>query len=257
MKKRFLRTLLVLSLVCCLTLSAHGEIYYGSDGWQVVFSAAGRMNSNFTSADLADAIAGMQPGDTTVFSLDLTNQNETAVDWYMTNEVLYSLEDRSANAATAGGAYTYYLTYTNAAGEETVLFSSDTVGGEGVTAAGEGLHEATSALEDYFYLDTMTTGQRGTIRLEIALDGETQGNDYQDTLADLQMNFAVELESPGSPIRSLFPPGNDPPVMQVVKTGDETNLLPYLIAMGVSGVLLLVLAIYSLKQRKKEQGGGA
>ena len=33
----------------------------------------------------------------------------------------------------------------------------------------------------------------GIITLEVALDGETQGNSYQDTLADLQMNFAVEL----------------------------------------------------------------
>ena len=249
MKKRIVWTLVLLGLLSCLVLPVHGEVYYGGNGWQVAFTAGGRMDSNFGNADLADAIAGMQPGDTTIFTIDLTNQNAAAVDWYMTNEVLYSLEDRSANAATSGGAYTYYLTYTDAAGTENVLFSSDTVGGEGVSAAGEGLHEATSALEDYFYLDTMTAGQQGTIRLEIELDGETQGNDYQDTLADLRMNFAVELEST-TPFRNT-------PIMQVVKTGDETNLVPYLIAMGVSGVLLLVLAIYSLKQRKKEQGGGA
>ena len=256
MKKHLLQTLLVLSLVCCLAVTASAEVYYGGADWQVAFTAAGRMDSNFGNADLADAIAGMQPGDTTIFTIDLTNQNAAAVDWYMTNEVLYSLEDRSANAATAGGAYTYYLTYTNPAGEETVLFSSDTVGGEGVSQAGEGLHEATSALEDYFYLDTMYSGQHSTIRLEIALDGETQGNDYQDTLADLRMNFAVELESTGSPIRSLLTPGNTTPTLQVVKTGDESDLAPYLIAMGVSGILLLVLAIYSLKKRKTEQGGG-
>lgn len=28
--------------------------------------------------------------------------------------------------------------------------------------------------------------------MTVALDGETQGNGYQDTLAKLQMNFAVE-----------------------------------------------------------------
>ena len=249
MKKHLLHILLILSLVCCLAVTANAELYYGGTDWQVAFTAAGRMESNFGSADIADAIAGMQPGDTTIFTIDLANLYPATVDWYMTNEVLYSLEDRSANTATEGGAYTYYLTYTEASGEELVLFSSDTVGGEGISQAGEGLHEATSALEDYFYLDTFYTGQRGTIRLEIVLDGETQGNDYQDTLADLQMNFAVELEA-SSPIRNT-------PILQVVKTGDETNLVPYLIAMGVSGILLLVLAIYSLKKRKKEQGGGA
>ena len=42
------------------------------------------------------------------------------------------------------------------------------------------LHEATDALEDFFYLDSQTTGQQGTIRLRVSLDGETQGNSYQN-----------------------------------------------------------------------------
>ncbi len=85
--------------------------------------------------------------------------------------------------------------------------------------------------------------------LEIALDGETQGNAYQNTLADLQMNFAVALggtdSEPGGSKRT-----------KIVKTGDETELIPYLAAMGISGFLLLLLGIYSRKQHKKEQENG-
>ena len=206
------------------------------------------MESTFRTADLDDAVSGLQPGDDITFTLRLSNDSEAVTDWYMTNRVLYSLEDRSTNAATAGGAYTYFLSYTNAAGEENVLFSSDTVGGEHVSEAGEGLHEATDALQDFFYLDTLSGSQAGTIVLRVALEGETQGNDYQDTLADLAMNFAVELKEaapePGAP-------------RIIVKTGDDRNLLPYYVAMAVSGVLLLILAIDNVRRRarakRKEQ----
>ena len=204
------------------------------------------MESNFRTADMDDAVSGLQPGDTITFELDLKNENSTATDWYMTNKVLYSLEDRSANRGTAGGAYTYVLSYKDHNGEETLLFSSDTVGGENISAGGEGLHEATGALEDYFYLDTLTTGQVGSISLVVSLDGETQGNDYQDTLADLQMNFAVELNvTPTEEEQSRR--------TNIVKTSDESDLGGLFAAMTVSGVLLLGMVVYSLRQGRKEK----
>ena len=187
----------------------------------------------------------------------------------MTNEVLHSLEDSSANSNTHGGAYTYILTYTDKEGADVTLFSSEMLGGDIISGAGEGLHAATDALEEYFYLDTLATGQSGIITLEVALDGETQGNDYQDTLADLQMNFAVELNPDGSPSRRLERMRSDftvrrsgngqyeltslVPLADIVRTGDDTNILPYLIVMTISGICILILAIYSLKQGRKEK----
>ena len=97
------------------------------------------MESSFKTADLDEAVSGLQPGDDITFYLELKNENEETTNWYMTNEVLYSLEDRSANSATGGGAYTYELTYTDKEGKEEVLFSSNTVGGEVISKAGEGL----------------------------------------------------------------------------------------------------------------------
>lgn len=246
---------------------AGAETFYGEEDWKVTFTSDNKMESNFGSAQLADAVAGLQPGDSIVFSIKLENAGSGNTDWYMTNEVLYSLEDRSANSNTGGGAYTYELVYTDRNGTENILFSSDTVGGESVGGAGEGLHGATDALKDYFYLDSLPAGQHGTISLLIALDGETQGNDYQDTLADLRMNFAVEPNAaPPQPTDDTEPdsPGttddSDTPgssgssnKTNVVKTGDDTNVTLYLIAMGVSGVLLLALGIYSVRCRRKEK----
>lgn len=248
MKRKVFVCLLCLALMLGLSVSAGAESFTGGDNWRVAFTQEHAMESTFRTADLDDAVSGLQPGDNITFTLRLSNDSEAVTDWYMTNRVLYSLEDRSTNAATAGGAYTYFLSYTNAAGEENVLFSSDTVGGEHVSEAGEGLHEATDALQDFFYLDTLSGSQAGTIVLRVALEGETQGNDYQDTLADLAMNFAVELKEaapePGAP-------------RIIVKTGDDRNLLPYYVAMAVSGVLLLILAIDNVRRRarakRKEQ----
>ena len=165
----------------------------------------------------------------------------------MTNEVLYSLEDRSANAGTSGGAYTYKLAYTGPDGEEDILFDSDTVGGEGASGAGEGLRQATDALSDYFFLDTLKKGQSGKVVLEIALDGDTQGNDYQDTLADLQMNFAVELNTGGTDTPNPGRRGD------IVKTGDEMTLTPFIIVACVTGTLLLLFVFYAQREREKER----
>ncbi|MBD5486713.1 MAG: hypothetical protein HDR18_14540 [Lachnospiraceae bacterium] len=270
MKNRLISLCLTLLLIGGISLPVHAETYQGGSGWRVAFTNGKRLESNFRTADLDEAVSGLQPGDNIIFTLQLQNDYSESTDWWMTNEVLHSLEDTSANSNTHGGAYTYVLTYTDKAGEAVTLFSSESVGGDVISGAGEGLHEATDAMEDYFYLDTLSTGQRGTVTLEIALDGETQGNDYQDTLADLQMNFAVEINSSGNRVRRLREMNKDFSLRKlmngeydfgssiialsnIVKTGDVAHLMLYVVLMAVSGIGILLLAIYSMKQKRKEE----
>lgn len=250
MKKKIFGLLLSMSLLSFTALPVCAETSYGDPNWGVTFTADKEMESNFKSSNLDEAIYGLQPGDNAVITVALKNEYDTNTSWYMTNEVLYSLEDRSNNDATGGGAYTYILTYTDHEGVETTLYDSSNVGGDDEQS--EGLHEATDSLEDYFYLDSLTRGEAGKVTLEVALDGETQGNDYQDTLADLQMNFAVELDAdvpPGTP------PGTTPPATttDLVKTGDEINQTPFFIAAVASGCLFLILFIVSIRERRKEK----
>ena len=70
------------------------DTIYGKDTWNVYFTADDKMESSFKSSEMTDSISGMQPGDTAIFTVTLGNQNETTTDWYMTNKVLHSLEDR-------------------------------------------------------------------------------------------------------------------------------------------------------------------
>ncbi len=256
--KKTVGFILSAALIFSLEIPVQAETFYGDEGWRVVFTEEKEMESTFRTSDLNDVIAGMQPGDRVIFSLGLSNENAAETDWYMTNKVLYSLEDRSANGATSGGGYTYRLVYTDHTGAETILFDNDTVGGETVSAAGTGLHEATNALQDYFYLDTLKKEEGGSIALEVALDGETQNNDYQDTLADLQMNFAVELR-PSSPSGGGGG-GNPSPIdllrsnvvrMSGVQTGDMTRPLVYAGIMTVSGLLLLALAVWFFRENRR------
>lgn len=260
MKKRLYSLALGALLLACAPLTARAETNYGGP-WKVTFTEEAKMESGFTSSEMAHVISGMQPGDETVATLELVNHNGSATDWYMTNQILSSLEDSAEGAS--GGAYTYRLTYTGPDGAETVLFSSDTVGGSGNTA-GEGLHSVSGALSDYFYLGTLSGGQKGTVELTVALDGETQGNSYQDTLADLTMNFAVELSAGnetgnpgGGPDGDGTPGGNGGGTggssTRVVKTGDESRLGLMAGLAGASGVLFLGFAFFGLVQRKKQK----
>ena len=117
--------------------------------WPKAEFTGDEIDSNFTSKAFAEEIKDLQPGDSIVIKVAVKNGSKQGTDWYVSNEVLQSLEDSSpAN----GGAYTYELTW-KGAGDLTTLYSSKSVGGENVTAAGEGLHEATDNLEQFFYLD--------------------------------------------------------------------------------------------------------
>ncbi len=224
--------LLIVLCLCCLALPVSAEHYYGKEGWNVTFSADGSLQSNFQTSEYNDPIKGLEPGDDITFTVTLRSEYEDVTDWYMTNEVLHSLED--ADSSATGGAYSYTLTYKGPR-EEKVLYTSDTVGGEKEESAGVGLHEATNALKEYFYLDSLEKGETATITLFVALEGESQGNRYQDTLADLQMNFAVELRAKET----------------VVVTGDETNLLPWYLILLAAGIGVLTLGIIDLRMRKK------
>ena len=235
-KLRILLSLLML-IGLCFGLTAFAEDYTGGENWQVILRADGTMTCNFSSNDIDKIMNAIEPGDSVTFTVSIMNANSVKANWYMSNQVLYSLEDRSTSAS--GGAYEYTLSYIAPNGTVNVLYSSDTVGGEGSDRIrnGEGLHGATSALEDFFFLDTLESRDKAQIKLVIALDGESQGNNYQDTMADLQINFAAEYDTGGSTI--------------IVDTGEHTGMLLWFIVMLLSGGMLLFLTIRQIKRRRE------
>ncbi|WP_290155472.1 hypothetical protein [uncultured Dubosiella sp.] len=241
MKKR--RWILSLLLAGSLWIEpVFAETMQGKDNWAVSFTKDEKMASNFSTASIDDVLYEMQPGDNAVIHVAIRNENKETTDWYMSNDVLRSLEDTVDVAS--GGAYTYRLTYTGANGREQVLFDSQSVGGEGENKAGVGLNAATDALDEYFFLDTLKQNQRGTVDLEVALDGETQGNNYQSTLADLEMRFAVELND-------ARPSSSTGRTTRSVDTSAYAAKVPWLVLSGASGVILLCLALFGWKKNRE------
>ena len=236
--KRF-RILLSLAalIVLGLGLTARAENFTGGEGWQVVLGENKRMTSNFTSEDIDKVMSGLEPGDTATFMVSIIHDNKETTAWYLSNQVLYSLEDRSDTAA--GGAYEYKLIYTDAHGTDKVIFSSDTVGGEGSrdSGAGEGLHGADSALRDFFWLDKLSKGEQGKVTLWVKLDGESQGNSYQDTIADLKIKFAAEFNN------------------GTVEMGDHSQMTLWIALFAVSVLALAAVAVRRLAVRRKEGAG--
>ncbi len=244
MRKRYGCLALAAFLVMSSAITARADGYKGKDGWKAEFTGKA-IDSNFTSKAFAEEVTSLQPGDHIEIRVAVKNGSDKGTDWYMSNEVLQSLEDSSP---ARGGAYTYELTW-NGGGDPVTLYSSKSVGGETVTAAGEGLHEATDNLERFFYLDHLTGGGEGYITLKVALNGETQGNSYQNTLARLQLNFAVEKngggsgDTPGGPRSVTY-------TTDVVQTGDTGAMMLWAVVTLLCGLTLLVCAMAFLKKRR-------
>ena len=99
----------------------------------------------------------------------------------MTNEIIKTLEDGSK---ATNGAYEYRLAYVDSQNNETLIYDSSTVGGD----RSQGLKEI-KGLDDYFYLGRLAKNDVGYVTLTLSVDGETQGNSYQATMAQLEMKF--------------------------------------------------------------------
>ncbi len=232
MRKIFM-SLLLIALVMAMGSMAYAVDYPSPEGLYVSYDGE-EIESNLDTEDVFDMI---QPGDSATVEIEIRNDAEGNTDWWMNNSVLETFEDAEKEAA--GGAYTYILTYTDKNGEDQVIYSSDSVGGDEGQDEAEGLKEATGSLEDFFFLETLEEGDTAKVKLYVALDGETQGNAYQETLAQIEFVFGVEPEEEGEP-RIIH-----------VKTGDTTTLIPY-VAVGAAGLVLLI-GVLVLGRKKAEE----
>lgn len=216
--------------------------------WNVTFTSAGQMESNFQSDDISQLVEDIQPGDTAEIQVTLTNENSQATNWYMTNKILRSLEDTVESAKE--GAYSYNLSYVGPNGQTDTFFDSDRVGGTNSSGEDQGLKEVDSATGEYFLLGTLNRGQSGKVMLSVSLEGETQGNAYQQSLADLSMDFAVELADTGGQRNTTNLGG------RLQQTGDMFLYnLPLFIGIAAVGIVVLVIAIIGRRKAKKDEEG--
>ena len=97
-----------------------------------------------------------------------------------------------------------------------------------------------------FNIKTLEPGESGSVKLLVGLDGESQGNVYQDTLAKLMMNFAVEDNStPNAPTHPTFTTKTSR-----VKTGDVWSTAS--IVVFVIGIALFIASFVSNRKGAKK-----
>ena len=259
MKRKMMCLVMAAVMTVGMGTTVSAEDFQGERSWRVEFNGDG-VESNFRSSELAEEIYRIQPGDTIQLQVGIGNTGSGETDWYMTNEIVSTLEE--AQASASGGAYEYRLSYTDSEGAVTDLYSSDTVGGDENVNGQEGLHEIAGAPGEYFYLERLKQGESGMVTLWMRVDGETQGNDYQDTLAQLQMNFATEIAQPETvqgedKVINRTVKEEDKTVYrtQRVKTGDESRILLYSVIALASGLALLGAGIVILKKKKNHEEG--
>lgn len=254
MKRKLCCLLLTVLLIMPFALPAAAD----EDENLVDYSGGGKLSSDFAAGAVADTVNEMQPGDNATFTVTLRNTSNVETDWYMLNDVTQTME--RDNQAT-GGAYAYRLTYQIGSETEQVLYDSDRVNGgtaqrTGGRAGGEaGLSEAVGSLKDYFYLDTLAPGDTAKVTLTVGLDGETQGNVYQNRNAMLLMNFAVEenVEPTVGGSRVVIPVLRR--MVTAAKTNDAGNLTFWLVMLLVSAALVVGLLVFGTKKHGK--GGAA
>ena len=233
-----------------LPTPAYAKHISGSSDWHVTYTEGGRIEDNYSESGVEADIRKLQPGDDLTITVELRHEGKASADWYLSNEVLKSLE---AGDATGSG-YGYVLAYEGSGGSREI-YRSSTVGGTGSA----GLLEATPTLDDYFYLDTLSTGGRGKVTLTVSLDGETEQNAYFNQFARIRLSFAAEERKVPVPSTGSESEGGgdasgtaDAGARSIVKTGEETNLLPLYVTMLASGTGLAAFVLVDIRKRRGE-----
>ena len=235
--------------------------------WTVEFTGSAMTDQG--SANIVKELTGMQPGDSAKFTVIMCEKCDKSADWYMKNKVLESME----KSLRSGGSYSYKLTYTNPKGEQKVIITNEVVSGDTGSGSTEGLFDATEATGEYFFLDTLAPQAKAMMTLEVAIDGETHGNTYFDSDAQIQLQFAAEpTDKPGTPgdVTQIDQPKKkdeqqspqQPPQptpqktaeKQLSQTGDTIAIGALVVVALVAAGVLVGVGVRQRRQKRNEEG---
>lgn len=233
-----IRKMISVSIFLILVLTMSFSVYAADS--TVVYD--GKLSSKAVTTEIGNIV----PGDTVEYTVEFQNKSKKSTDWYVKNTIVQAFE-KSVDAS--GGVYSYTLTYINPSGAETVLYTNDELGGlnESTTKAPSsdkvGLEQVSTGTQEDIYLDTLSAGQKGQVRVTVSLDGETQGNAYYGSAASLNLVFAVEPIDVTT--RTI--------TVTVPNTGDNSNVIIYSAVFGLAAVSLLAILLLKKKANKEEE----
>ncbi len=202
-------------------------------------------DGSFTSTTekelVLDEANGVTPGDDIKVTYNLVNDSNQTVDWYMDNK---SVEFN--NNFASGAAYVYKVTYQPHSGAVQVLYDSEDVGGDG----GVKRDYASDELEDFFLLERFGKGEKGSVTLYLAVEGETQNVNYQVSRSDLVVEFGVTpIEEPTAEPTEKHVPR----IIYIPNTGDSLNVQFYVIMEMIALILMAIIVYLYYRYRKNQE----
>ena len=91
MKKRILCLAMALMMMVGTFSTVQAKELVGKDHWKVSFDGS-QMTTNFGKDQMNDELSNIQPGDSMTLKVKIENKNSQYTDWYMTNEIIKTLE---------------------------------------------------------------------------------------------------------------------------------------------------------------------
>ncbi len=201
---------IILLLGSSVTVFADGRVTYDGNAKDFIFSPGSR----YSPTDLFTDFKNVMPGDAVTQKVTVDNKIE--------NNVKIKLYMRSLGAEKGSEEFLSNLYLTVKQDGKSNLFSAPP--------------SEPAQLSDWVYLGTVYSG--GKIDLDVTLNVPiTLENRFQDAIGYLDWQFRVE-ELPISP--------NDP---KAPHTGDNANIGLYLLLMGASAAVLLLL--FAVRKKNK------
>lgn len=213
MRKCF--ALLVVCLVvlsCVVPASAvNGEVVYTKGAERFIFLPG----SEYSPTDLFPEFKDVMPGDSLLQTITVKND--------LSNKCKIKVYMRALGAHEDSIPFLSELSLTVTKGTDTLMFDAPA--------------DQTAQLTDWVYLGTLYSG--GECELNVTLDVPvTLDNQFKNLVGYLDWEFAVE-ELPVEP--------SDP---KPPKTGDDNQILLWIVLMAVSLAILLIL-LFGRKKKKK------
>ena len=247
MKKRLLCLVTLMVLLISTSMTA-----FAKDIPTITFDGGKTLENGLESADFEDTFKGMLPGEERTQSIVLKNTDKNTVDYYMSMKILKAFEDFEQ---AAGAAYSVKLSV--AQGEkETLIYGTGvdatTIGG----VDGKGLYDLNGSLNDSFLVATLATGESATVKLSIAIDGESFGNGYNMVRSDVkefqgitEFQFFVSYDDEVVATNESASQGTGVLGAEYGKTGDVSPITIYVIIGAVA--LIVILAAVVVRRRAK------
>lgn len=189
--------------------------------------------------ELTDKFTGMMPGEKRSETFTLVNNDKREMKFYLNTQVLKDLGgDKAAGAV-------YDISFAR----DGEVFYEGTIGGED----GSLLDLSGNSMGENMLMATLKENQTSDITMSIGIDGDSMGNNYQNTVGELQFKFSVQYDDPVVQEPTIVEkvvklPGK---VIEGVKTGVQANVMPLVIVLIISAGVIIGFIVMKRKQAKE------